>query len=130
MEFKRKINDLITYFNNKQYSKLIFEIESNFDAKEINSRVLLLLGLARMKSHQRNFQDVLLALQNFKKGYTLDKKSKVGLECLICYLYGISEKVKKDNTLSLNEYKEIKDFFLRLNPHSIMTKSCTTLCHY
>ena len=111
MKFESKINDLINFFNNKQYSKLIFEIESNFDAKEINSQVLLILGLARMKSSERNFQDILLALQNFKKGYILDKKSKIGLECLIYYFYGISEKVERDNTLSSDEYEEIKDFF-------------------
>ncbi len=112
MKFERKINDLIALLNNKQYSKLIFEIESNFDVKEINSQVLLILGLARMKSPDRNFNDVLLALQNFKKGYILDKKSKIGLDCLIYYLYGVSEKVEKDNTLSPDEYEELKKFFL------------------
>ena len=112
MKFERKINDLITLLNNKQYGKLIFEIESNFDDKEINSQVLLILGLARMKSRDRNFNEVLLALQNFKKGYILDKKSKIGLDCLIYYLYGVSEKVEKDNTLSPDEYEELKKFFL------------------
>ena len=46
MELERKINDLITLFNNNQYGKLIFEIESNFDEKEINSQILLILGLS------------------------------------------------------------------------------------
>ena len=68
MKFEKKINDLITLFNNKQYGKLIFEIESNFDDKEINSQVLLILGLARMRSPVSNLKDSLLALQNFKKG--------------------------------------------------------------
>ena len=58
MKFESKINDLINFFNNKQYSKLIFEIESNFNAKEINSQVLLILGLARMKSSEHNFQNI------------------------------------------------------------------------
>ena len=33
---ERKINDLISLFNNKQYERLIFEIENNFKDKEIN----------------------------------------------------------------------------------------------
>tara|TARA_B100000963_G_scaffold98486_1_gene85058 strand:- start:234 stop:1919 length:1686 start_codon:yes stop_codon:yes gene_type:complete len=112
MKFERKINDLITLFNNKKYDKLIFETESNFDEKEINSQVLLILGLARMKSPNSNFKDVLLAIQNFKKGYILEKKSKIGLECLVYYLYGIGEKAKKENSLPLDEYEESKKFFL------------------
>ena len=112
MKLERKINNLITLFNKKQYDKVIFETESNFDDKEINSQVLLILGLARIKSRNRNFNDVLLAIQNFKKGYILEKKSKIGLECLIYYLYGVGDKVKKENTLSLDEYEEIKKFFL------------------
>ena len=54
----------------------------------------------------------MLAIQNFKKGYILEKKSKIGLECLIYYLYGVGDKVKQENTLSLDEYEEIKKFFL------------------
>ena len=77
MKLERKINNLITLFNKKQYDKIIFETESNFDDKEINSQVLLILGLARIKSRNRNFNDVLLAIQNFKKGYILEKKSKI-----------------------------------------------------
>ena len=111
MKLERKINDLITLLNSKQYGKLIFEIESNFSDKEINSQVLVILGLARMKSHDRNFKDVLLALQNFRKGYILDKKSKIGLDCLRYYFYGICEKVEQDNTLPPDEYDEIKKFF-------------------
>ena len=103
MKFEKKINDIISLFNNKQYGKLIFEIESNFDDKEINSQILLILGLARMKLPNRNFKDVLLAIKNFKKGYILEKKSKIGLECLIYYLYSVTEKLKRDNTLSLDE---------------------------
>ena len=112
MKIERKINDLITLFNNKLYDKLIFYTESNFDDKEINSQVLLILGLARMKSRNRNFKDILLAVQNFKQGYILEKKSKIGLECLVYYLYGIVEKAKQENSLSLDEYEEIKKFFL------------------
>ena len=41
MKLERKINNLITLFNRKQYDKVIFETESNFDDKEINSQVLL-----------------------------------------------------------------------------------------
>ena len=37
MTIERKINDLISLFNNKQYERLIFEIENNFEEKEINS---------------------------------------------------------------------------------------------
>ena len=48
MKLERKINNLITLFNKKQYDKVIFETESNFDDKEINSQVLLILGLARL----------------------------------------------------------------------------------
>ena len=110
MKLERKINNLITLFNKKQYDKVIFETESNFDDKEINSQVLLILGLARIKSRNRNFNDILLAIQSFKKGYILDKKSKIGLECLIYYLYGVSDKIKQENTLSLDEYEEIKKF--------------------
>ena len=53
----------------------------------------------------------MLALENFKKGYILDKKSKIGLECLRYYFYGISEKIEQENTLSSQEYEEIKNFF-------------------
>jgi len=111
MELERKINDLITLFNNNQYGKLIFEIESNFDEKEINSQILLILGLARMRSRVGNFNDSLLALQNFKKGYILDKKSKTGLECLTYYLYGVSKNIEGENPLPLDQYEEIKKFF-------------------
>ena len=111
MTIERKINDLIPLFNSKQYGKLIFEIESNFDEKEINSQVLLILGLARMRSLGRKLKDILLAAQNFKQGYILDKKSKIGLECLRYYFYSVSEKVELDNTLSPAEYIEIKKFF-------------------
>ena len=79
MTIERKINDLIPLFNSKQYGRLIFEIESNFDDKETNSQVLLILGLARMRSLGRKLKDILLAAQNFKQGYILDKKSKIGL---------------------------------------------------
>ena len=112
MIFERKIKDLITLFNNRKYEKLIFETESNFNDKEINSQVLMILGLARMKLPNRNFKDVLLAIKNFKKGYILEKKSKIGLECLVYYLYGVSEKAKQENSLSLDEYEETKKFFL------------------
>ena len=111
MKLEGKINNLKILFNNKQYGKLIFEIESNFNDYEINSEVLLILGLARMKLLGRNLNDVLLALKNFKKGYILEKKSKVGLECLRYYFYGISEKIELENTLSPHEYEEIKNFF-------------------
>ena len=112
MKLERQINDLKILFNNKQYSKLIFEIESNFNDYETNSEVLLILGLARMKLLGRNLKDFLLALENFKKGYISDKKSKIGLECLRYYFYGVSEKIEKENTLSSQEYEEIKNFFL------------------
>ena len=79
MTIKKKISELIPLFNNKQYERLIFEIENNFEDKEINSQVLLILGLARMRSLGRSLKDVLLAAQNFKKGYILDKKSKIAL---------------------------------------------------
>jgi len=111
MTIERKINDLIPLFNSKQYGRLIFEIESNFDDKETNSQVLLILGLARMRSLGRKLKDILLAAQNFKQGYILDKKSKIGLECLRYYFYSVSEKVELDNTLSPAEYIEIKKFF-------------------
>ena len=111
MTIEKKISDLIPLFNSKQYGRLIFEIESNFDDKEINSQVLLILGLARMRSLGRKFKDILLAAQNFKQGYILDKKSKIGLECLIYYFYSINEKVELDNILSPTEYVEIKKFF-------------------
>jgi len=111
MTIERKINDLISLFNSKQYGRLIFEIESNFDDKEINSQVLLILGLARMRSLGRKFKDILLAAQNFKQGYISDKKSKIGLECLRYYFYSVSEKVELDNILSPAEYVEIKNFF-------------------
>ena len=111
MELERKINDLITLFNNNQYGKLIFEIESNFDEKEINSQILLILGLARMRSRVGNFNDSLLALQNFKKGYILDKKSKIGLECLTYYLYGVSKNIEGEIALPSDQYEEIKKFF-------------------
>ena len=97
---KKKINDLITLLNNKQYGKIIFEIESNFDDKKINSQILLILGLAKMKLPNRNFDDVLSSLQNFKEGYILDKKSKIGLECLRYYFYGVSEKLEQKNFIS------------------------------
>ena len=112
MKLERKINDLKILFNNKQYGKLIFEIDSNFKDYEINNEVLLILGLARMKSPSRNFKDFLLALENFKKGYILDKKSKIGLECLRYYFYGVSQKIEQENALSPGEYDEIKSFFL------------------
>ncbi len=112
MRFERKIKDLITLFNNRKYEKLIFETESNFNDNEINSQVLMILGLARMKSPNRNFKDVLLAIKNFKKGYILEKKTKIGLECLVYYLYGVNEKAKQENSLSLDEYEETKKFFL------------------
>ena len=76
MTIERKINDLISLFNNKQYERLIFEIENNFKDKEINSQVLLILGLARMRSQSNKLKDILLAAQNFKQGYILDKKVK------------------------------------------------------
>ena len=111
MTIEKKINDLIPLFNNKQFERLIFEIESNFDDKDINSKVLLILGLARMSSRGRSHKDVLLATQNFKDGYILDKKSKIGLECLVYYLYAVNEKVEQDNSLSPDVYAEIKKFF-------------------
>ena len=111
MTIDRKINDLIPLFNSKQYGRLIFEIESNFDDKEINSQVLLILGLARMRSLGRKLKDISLAAQNFKQGYILDKKSKIGLECLRYYFYSVNEKVELDNILSSDEYVEIKKFF-------------------
>ena len=77
----------------------------------MNSQVLLILGLARMRSLGRKLKDILLAAQNFKQGYTLDKKSKIGLECLRYYFYSVSEKVELDNTLSPTEYAEVKKFF-------------------
>ena len=113
MTIEKKISDLIPLFNNKQYERLIFEIENNFEDKEINSQVLLILGLARMRSLGRKLKDILLAAQNFKQGYILDKKSKIGLECLIYYFYSITEKVERDNILSTDEYVEIKNFFFK-----------------
>ena len=111
MIIEKKISDLIPLFNNKQFERLIFEIESSFDDKDINSQVLLILGLARMSLRNRNHKDVLLATQNFKEGYILDKKSKIGLECLVYYLYAVNEKVEQDNSLSPDVYAEIKNFF-------------------
>ena len=111
MTIEKKISDLIPLFNNKQYERLIFEIENNFEDKEINSQVLLILGLARMRSLGRSLKDVLLAAQNFKKGYILDKKSKIALECLVYYLYAVNEKAEHEDSLSPDEYDEIKNFF-------------------
>ena len=111
MTIEGKINNLISLFNNKQYERLIFEIENNFKDKEINSQVLLILGLARMRSQSNKLKDILLAAQNFKQGYILDKKSKIGLECLRYYFYSVNEKVERENTLSPAEYDEIKKFF-------------------
>ena len=112
MTSEKKINDLILLFNNKQYKQLIYKVESSFEKNEINSQVLLILGLARMKSKNGNLADISLAIQNFKKGYIIDKKSKIGLECLTYYLYGVYEKIKQENFLSSDEYIEIKNFFL------------------
>ena len=64
-----------------------------------------------MRSRGRNFKDLLLAIQNFKKGYILDKTSKIALECLVYYLYAINEKAEQENTLSPDDYDEIKKLF-------------------
>lgn len=113
MTFEKKINDLILLLNSKQYRRVIFEIESNFDDKKINSQLLLILGLARMKSLDRTLADISLAIQDFKKGYILETKNKIGLECLIYYFYGINEKINQGYTLSLDEYEQVKKFFLQ-----------------
>ena len=105
MTFEKKINDLILLLNSKQYRRVIFEIESNFDDKKINSQLLLILGLARMKSLDRTLADISLAIQDFKKGYILETKNKIGLECLIYYFYGINEKINQGYTLSLKFHR-------------------------
>ena len=58
MTLEKKINDLILLFNNKQYKQLIYKVESSFEKNEINSQVLLILGLARMKSKNGNLTDI------------------------------------------------------------------------
>ena len=58
-----------------------------------------------------NFSLLFPALQNFKKGYILDKKSKIGLECLTYYLYGVSKNIEGENALPSDQYEEIKKFF-------------------
>ncbi len=109
---KEKFEKLNKLFVEKKYSELIFLIESSFDQK--TSRLLNVLAVARLLNN-KNQKSFILAINEFKEGYTQEPKSQIGLECLKNYINALvdfyDQKNISDNSLNfLNLFNEALDF--------------------
>ena len=116
---KEKFEKLNKLFVEKKYSELIFLIESSFDQK--TSRLLNVLAVARLLNN-KNQKSFILAINEFKEGYTQEPKSQIGLECLKNYINALvdfyDQKNISDNSLNfLNLFNDALDFLDKAHKH-------------
>ena len=74
--------ELQDLYNKKKYSEIIFEITSKIDEKDRNAGLFVLLGISRMSINKKDKDQISLAVQDFKKGYLLEKESTNSLNAL------------------------------------------------
>ena len=78
-----KLHQLKKLFFNKQYDKVIIEIENT---KDKNSLYLNILGAARLKRNNLEKHDRENALLNFEEAYLKENKTENGLNAIINYI--------------------------------------------
>ena len=87
-------------FENKDYSKIIHEIESAYNEDERDSFLHNLYGICKTLNPQKNQNDLIIALENFKNGYLKGKKSLQGLHNLENFANVSIELENHDNSYS------------------------------
>ena len=69
-------------FKQKRYSEIVFEITTKTSESERSAGLFNLLGISRITDNRKDKNIVSLAVEDFKKGYLLEKESVIGVDSL------------------------------------------------
>ena len=97
--------ELQELFKQKRYSEIVFEITSKTNENERSAGLFNLLGISRITDNRKDKNIVSLAVEDFKKGYLLEKESVIGIDSLSNFV--ISSVLSKDLGNSNVDFDEI-----------------------
>ena len=101
--------ELQELFKQKRYSEIVFEITSKTKENERSAGLYNLLGISRITDNRKDKKIVSLAVEDFKKGYLLEKESIIGIDSLSNFV--ISSVLSKDLGNSNVDFDEIISFY-------------------
>tara|TARA_B100000768_G_scaffold179133_1_gene196190 strand:+ start:64 stop:1755 length:1692 start_codon:yes stop_codon:yes gene_type:complete len=89
-------------FLEKKYNELILIIEEKIPEKSKNSALINLLGVCRLLRQKSNKENLLLAIGDFRKAFSKEKKTKSALESLRNFI---------NTSITLHDYQSTPDNF-------------------
>ena len=101
--------ELQELFKQKRYSEIVFEITSKTNENERSAGLFNLLGISRITDNRKDKNIVSLAVEDFKKGYLLEKESIIGIDSLSNFV--ISSVLLRDLGNSNVDFDEIISFY-------------------
>ena len=101
--------ELQELFKQKRYSEIVFEITSKTNENERSAGLFNLLGISRITDNRKDKNIVGLAVEDFKKGYLLEKESIIGIDSLSNFV--ISSVLLRDLGNSNVDFDEIISFY-------------------
>ena len=114
--------ELQELFKQKQYSKVVFEITSKINEEDRSSSLCNLLGISRVSNNIKNKDVLLLALKDFKQGYSKEKNTIHAIDSLGNFiltsmmLRDIEEDYETDYNDLINLYESSKEYCLNHRP--------------
>ena len=102
--------ELKKLFQQKEYSKIIFEITSQTKEEERSSFFFNLLGLCRITNNNKNKEELTLALRDFKLGYLKEKNTNNALDSLANFIITSVLLIDLDKNFRF-DYSEIISFY-------------------
>ena len=102
---------LQSLFSKKKYLEIIEIIENETEENDRSAGLLNVYGVCKVLTYTNNLDDLILALQNFKKATQKESKTTIGLEALINYInvmveiFDIEEASPKSNI----EFKDLEE---------------------
>ena len=89
---------LQSLFSKKKYFEIIEIIEKQTKENDRSAGLLNVYGVCKVLTYTDNLDDLILALQNFKKAIQKENKTTIGLEALINYINVLIEIFDKEDT--------------------------------
>jgi len=102
---------LQSLFSKKKYLEIIEIIENETEENDRSAGLLNLYGVCKVLTYTNNLDDLILALQNFKKATQKESKTTIGLEALINYINVMVEIFDKEEASPKSniEFKDLEE---------------------
>lgn len=102
---------LQSLFSKKKYLEIIEIIENETEENDRSAGLLNVYGVCKVLTYTNNLDDLILALQNFKKATQKESKTTIGLEALINYINVMVEIFDKEEASPKSniEFKDLEE---------------------